>query len=782
MTTKIRYTVCLLVFFGGMLTAFSQNQTINGYRGIWYTIEQSSEYGYKYSGGLGTYTADHIPVAIYSPEVDKTFFVYGGTTEKNERHLLIMISYYDHKKGVMPRPVVVCDKRGVDDPHDNASISIDTQGYIWVFVSGRNVSRLGQIFKSSKPYEIGNFEKVYETVMTYPQPWHIKDKGFIHLFTKYTAKNTRGRELYWSVSPDGKEWAPDQKLAGMGGHYQLSNRWQDKIVTVFNYHPDGGADTRTNIYLTQTGDMGKTWQNVDGKPLTLPLTDPHGSSLVYDYQSEGKLVYLNDLNFDKEGNPIILAITSHHYQPGPQGDPREWVVLHWKDNQWHIHKVSCSSHNYDMGSIYVDNDTWLIVGPTESGPQKYGTGGEMALWKSSNEGETWVKVQDITENSPRNHSYVRRPLYAKDDFYAFWADGHADKFSESKLYFTNKKGDKVWEMPYNMEDEYTCPLLVHDKSHRRSFGINLACAEFGEGNLPGEYDVHYTYPSVRELDYFKSKGLNLVRLPFKWERIQNELYGELNSTELIRIKNFVRAAEERGIDVILDLHNYGRRYHNGKKTIVGTNGLTVDHLADLWKRLAKEMKGFNNIYGHGLMNEPYDLDESVSWFEMAQACINAIREVDLERSIIVGGNDWSSAERWIEKSDTLRYLKDPSDKLIFEAHVYFDKDASGSYKGSYDDEECTPMKGIDRVRPFAEWLKKNNLQGFIGEYGVPHTDERWLVTMDNFLVYLKKQGINATYWAAGPWWGKYKLSLAPGKDGDKPQMRIIEKFLYTERN
>ena len=46
-----------------------------GYRGIWYTLGQvETEYGDKYSGGLGTYTVKHIPMAIYAPQVNKTCF------------------------------------------------------------------------------------------------------------------------------------------------------------------------------------------------------------------------------------------------------------------------------------------------------------------------------------------------------------------------------------------------------------------------------------------------------------------------------------------------------------------------------------------------------------------------------------------------------------------------------------------------------------------------------------------------------------------------------------
>ncbi len=54
----------------------------DGYRGIWYYNQPSKdEYVYKYSGGLGTYPANHIPFCIYAPAANKTFFFYGGTSK-----------------------------------------------------------------------------------------------------------------------------------------------------------------------------------------------------------------------------------------------------------------------------------------------------------------------------------------------------------------------------------------------------------------------------------------------------------------------------------------------------------------------------------------------------------------------------------------------------------------------------------------------------------------------------------------------------------------------------
>src|SRR5690554_2491350 len=76
-------TIFTFLFSGPTLAQeqlLRNNQKIEGYKGIWFTLGQFSEYGDKYSGGLGTYTAKHIPLSIYSPEANKTFFVYGGTT------------------------------------------------------------------------------------------------------------------------------------------------------------------------------------------------------------------------------------------------------------------------------------------------------------------------------------------------------------------------------------------------------------------------------------------------------------------------------------------------------------------------------------------------------------------------------------------------------------------------------------------------------------------------------------------------------------------------------
>ncbi|MBI4579999.1 MAG: BNR-4 repeat-containing protein [Planctomycetes bacterium] len=430
----------------------------DGYRGIWFTLGQyQSEYGDKYSGGLGTYTANHEPIAIYSAKANKTFFVYGGTI-KDQRHLLIMAAYYDHKKHVVPRPTIVFDKKGVNDPHDNGSICLDDKGYVWVFISGRGRHRPGFKYRSREPHSVDAFVHVGTEEITYPQPWFVPGRGFLHLFTKYT----KGRELYWETSSDGMTWADDRKLAGFGGHYQVTQRRGDLIVSAFNWHPGGSVDKRTNLYVVQTRDFGKTWQTLDGSLPSLPLDSPSNPALVHDYAADRKLVYINDVNFDAQGRPIVQYIVSDGSEPGPKNDPRVWTVARWTGTQWGIHDTGIrSDHNYDMGSLCVEDDgAWRIIGPNEPGPQRYGTGGEMAAWISRDEGRTWTKVATITRGSKYNHSYARRPIDAHPDFYALWADGDAFKLSPSHLYITNRACDKVWVLPETMTGEFAEPVLL----------------------------------------------------------------------------------------------------------------------------------------------------------------------------------------------------------------------------------------------------------------------------------------------------------------------------------
>lgn len=192
----------------------------------------------------------------------------------------------------------------------------------------------------------------------------------------------------------------------------------------------------------------------------MPLTEAANDALIYDYQAEGLNVYLKDLRFDRNDRPVLLYITSKGYQSGPENDPRTWMVARWTDSEWKFSSITTSDNNYDFGELWMmaDND-WRVIGPTEPGPQPYNPGGEVAMWKSADQGATWIKMRQLTKGSSLNHTYVRRALNAHPDFVGIWADGHGRQPSQSRLYFTNSVGD-VFLLPPKMTTDTAKPERV----------------------------------------------------------------------------------------------------------------------------------------------------------------------------------------------------------------------------------------------------------------------------------------------------------------------------------
>lgn len=129
-----------------------------------------------------------------------------------------------------------------------------------------------------------------------------------------------------------------------------------------------------------------------------------------------------------------------------------------------MHAVTTSDNNYDMGELWMESQNdWRVIGPTETGPQPYNPGGEVAMWKSEDQGKSWHKIRQMTANSEMNHTYVRRPLNTHPDFFAFWADGHGRKPSESRLYFSDREGT-VRVLPCQIEgDAEVTPATVELK-------------------------------------------------------------------------------------------------------------------------------------------------------------------------------------------------------------------------------------------------------------------------------------------------------------------------------
>lgn len=89
------------------------------------------------------------------------------------------------------------------------------------------------------------------------------------------------------------------------------------------------------------------------------------------------------------------------------------------------------------------------------------------------------------------------------------------------------------------------------------------------------------------------------------------------------------------------------------------------------------------------MNEPHDMATRLV-FDIDQAVINAIRDAGAQQLILVPGNGFSGAQRWLNRtcadtsvgcspnSDIMMMIQDPLANFAFDLHLYFDNDTSGT--------------------------------------------------------------------------------------------------------
>jgi endoglucanase len=304
-------------------------------------------------------------------------------------------------------------------------------------------------------------------------------------------------------------------------------------------------------------------------------------------------------------------------------------------------------------------------------------------------------------------------------------------------------------------------------------GVNLAGAEFNSKKLPGVMYQDYTYPSASEIDYYADKGVNAIRLPVRWERVQRELYGELNDGEMNAISKTLAASQEQGICLILDIHNYG----SYKGETVGSSAVPVDAFHDLWLRIAAKLDdpGYLSL---GLMNEPFKLDIA-AWGQIAQSTVAALREAGAKQLILVSGGRWSGVHEWHKiksgssNAETFANLKDPLERTLLEVHQYADEWYSGTKQECHEPSHFNGM-----FESITQWAQENGQQLFLGEFGVPASDT-CLASLDRMLSLMDDNTVwrGWAYWAGGAWWGDYFMSIAPVKGNDSAQMEVVEPYL-----
>ena len=163
------------------------------------------------------------------------------------------------------------------------------------------------------------------------------------------------------------------------------------------------------------------------------------------------------------------------------------------------------------------------------------------------------------------------------------------------------------------------------------------------------------------------------------------------------------------------------------------------------------------------------LTEARQWEDASQECVDAIRANQDATAIYVSGVAFSGAQNW-PRNHPVPWIDDPADAVVYEAHYYFDRDNSGTYRQPFAAEEADAVRrgyaslrdrATDELGGFLHWCETNDVRGFVGEIGWDNGQDssRWNAVGHALYTALDDAAVGAAYWAAGRWYGtSYNLS------------------------
>ncbi|KAI1413573.1 glycoside hydrolase family 5 protein [Hypoxylon sp. FL1857] len=308
-------------------------------------------------------------------------------------------------------------------------------------------------------------------------------------------------------------------------------------------------------------------------------------------------------------------------------------------------------------------------------------------------------------------------------------------------------------------------------------GVAIAGGDFGcqiDGSCPlSSAQLPLSSDGVAQIQHFvKDDSVNILRLPISWQfLVNNQLGGNLDSTNLAKYDQLVQACLATGAHCMIDIHNFAR-WNGG---IIGQGGPTDDQFVSLWKQLATKYAGTQNVVFE-LMNEPHDLDVGV-WANTLQKVVTAIREAGAtSQMILLPGTNFDSAATLATSggAEQLLDIKNPdgtTNNLLLDIHKYLDEDNSGTHT------QCT-TDNTDAFTSVAQFLREKGRKGFISETGASK-DASCLTAFCAQNTLINKNAdvfVGLVGWGAGSFDTSYIMSLTPSKQNG----RLVDNQLMTQ--
>jgi hypothetical protein len=270
------------------------------------------------------------------------------------------------------------------------------------------------------------------------------------------------------------------------------------------------------------------------------------------------------------------------------------------------------------------------------------------------------------------------------------------------------------------------------------------------------------YITRDDILFIKQQGANTIRLPFNYKLFTDEDYMGLTSQQdgFQRIDSVVSWCREAGLYLILDMHDCpggqtGDNIDDGHGYPWLFESETSQQLfCQIWREIADRYQSETTILGYELMNEPiaHYFENRDSLYRLLQPlykrCVKAIREVDQNHIILLGGAHWNS---FFWMLDDASY----DDKLMYTCHRY----------GGPATKEA--------ITHYINFRDSINRPMYMGEFG--HNTDEW---QRDFVRVLKEVNIGYTFWPYKKVDGSCMMGIQRPEGWDS----IVVKYSETSRN
>lgn len=238
------------------------------------------------------------------------------------------------------------------------------------------------------------------------------------------------------------------------------------------------------------------------------------------------------------------------------------------------------------------------------------------------------------------------------------------------------------------------------------------------------------YVTRDDIRFIASTGANTVRLPFNYKLFTDEDYMGLTSAQdgFARIDSLVSWCRDNGLYLILDMHDCpggqtGDNIDNGYGYPWLFESVAAQELfVSVWRGIASRYKDEPVILGYELMNEPIahyfeNKAELYTCLEpLYKRTVKAIREVDPNHVILLGGANWNSDFSMFSdwKFD---------DNIMYTCHRYGGPATA------------------DAIRSYIDFRDRTGLPMYMGEIG--HNTDEWQAA---FVRVMRENNIGYTFW------------------------------------